>query len=131
MVARARAITLPCGIAPLRSRTGRPRGELRPFRLALASAVFAVGTLWLSLVDIFPSVWSWPYLGIAGLVGASLWIVLEQQPGSCIDEIILEAQQRQGRGSPARRLAMRTLTAALAVVMLYGLHVSVAGFVPG
>ena len=38
-------------------RTGRPRGELRAFRLALASAVFAVLTFWLSLVGIFPFMW--------------------------------------------------------------------------
>lgn len=112
--------------------TGRPRGELRPFRLALGSAAFAVATFWLSLVEIFPFMWWWPHLGIAGLVAASLWsFVLARRPGDCLDEMILEAQRRERRGSPARRLAVGTLTGVLVVTTLYGLHLSVAGFTPG
>lgn len=113
-------------------RTGRPRGEMRPFRLALASVVFAVATFWLSLVEIFPFMWWWPYLGIAGLVGASVWsFILARRPGDCVDEMILEMQRQERRGSPARRLAMGTATGALVLVTLYGLHLSVAGFIPG
>lgn len=107
-------------------RTGRPRGELRPFRLALASAVFAVATFWISLTEIFPFTWWWPYLGIAGLVGASVWsFILARRPGNCVDEMILEAQLRERRGPPARRVATGMLTAVIVVVTLYGLHLSV------
>jgi SAM-dependent methyltransferase len=113
-------------------RTGRPRGELRPFRLALGSAVFAVAAFWLSVVGIFPFMWWWPYLGIAGLVAASTWsFVLARRPGNCLDEMILEVQRQEQRGSPARRLAMGTLSSVLAVAMLYGLHLSVSAFVAG
>jgi arsenite methyltransferase len=113
-------------------RTGRPRGELRPFRLALASAVLAVATFWFSLLEIFPFMWWWPYVGIAGLVGASVWsFVLARRPGNCLDEMILEVQRQEQRGSHVRRLAMGALTAVLVAVTLYGLHLSVTGFVPG
>jgi hypothetical protein len=113
-------------------RTGRPRGELRPFRLALASAVFAVATFWFSLVEIFPFMWWWPYVGIAGLVGASVWsFILARRPGNCLDEMILELKREERRGSPARRLAAGTVTGVLVLATLYGLHLSVAGFMPG
>jgi len=113
-------------------RTGRPRGELRPFRLALVSAVFAVATFWFSLVEIFPFMWWWPYLGIAGLVGASVWsFILARRPGNCLDEMILELKREERRGSPARRLAAGTVTGVLVLATLYGLHLSVAGFMPG
>jgi SAM-dependent methyltransferase len=113
-------------------RTGRPRGELRPFRLALASAVFAVATFWFSLVEIFPFMWWWPYVGIAGLVGASVWsFILARRAGNCLDEMILEVQRQEQRGSHARRLAMGALTGVLVVVTLYGLHLSVTGSMPG
>jgi SAM-dependent methyltransferase len=113
-------------------RTGRPRGELRPFRLALASAVFAVATFWFSLVEIFPFMWWWPYVGIAGLVGASVWsFILARRPGNCLDEMILELKREERRGSPARRLAAGTVTGVLVLATLYGLHLSVAGFIPG
>ena len=113
-------------------RTGRPRRELRPFRLALFSALFAVVTFWLSLVEIFPFMWWWPYLGIAGLVGASVWsFILARRPGDCLEEMILEMQQEARGGSPARRLAVGTATGALVIATLYGLHLSVAGFMPG
>jgi arsenite methyltransferase len=113
-------------------RTGRPRGELRPFRLALASAVFAVATFWVSLTEILPFVWWWPYLGIAGLVAASVWsFILARQPGNCVDEMILESRLRERRGSPARRVARGMLTAAIVVVALYGLHLSVSGLAAG
>jgi SAM-dependent methyltransferase len=113
-------------------RTGRPRRELRPFRLALFSALFAVVTFWLSLVEIFPFMWWWPYLGIAGLVGASVWsFILARRPGDCLEEMILEMQQEARGGSPARRLAVGTATGALVIATLYGLHLSVAGFVSG
>ena len=113
-------------------RTGRPRGELRPFRLALASAAFAVITFWLSLVEIFPFMWWWPYVGIAGVVGASAWsFVLARRPGNCLDEMILEVRRQEQRASPARRLAIGTLAGVLAVATLYGLYLSVSGFVAG
>jgi SAM-dependent methyltransferase len=113
-------------------RTGRPRGELRPFRLALASAVFAVATFWFSLVEIVPFMWWWPYVGIAGLVGASVWsFILARRPGNCLDEMILELKREERRGSPARRLAAGTVTGVLVLATLYGLHLSVAGFIPG
>lgn len=113
-------------------RTGRPRAELRPFRLALASAAFAVATFWLSVVGIFPFMWWWPYLGVAGVVGASMWsFVLARRPGNCLDEMILEVQRQERRGSPARRLAMGTLIGILVVATLYGLHLSMNVFVTG
>jgi hypothetical protein len=105
---------------------------LRPFRLALASTVFAAAAFWLSVVGIFPFMWWWPYLGVAGVIGASAWsFVLARRPGNCLDEMVLEVQRQERRGSPARRLAMSTLTGVLVVATLYGLHLSVRAFVSG
>jgi hypothetical protein len=45
--------------------------------------------------------------------------------------MILEMQRQERRGSPARRLAIGTVSGVLVFATLYGLHLSVAGFVPG
>jgi hypothetical protein len=112
--------------------TGRPRRELRPFRLALSAAILAVATFWLSLVEIFPFMGWWPYLGIAGVVAASVWsFVLARRPGDCLDEMVMEMQRQQPSGSAARRLAIGTATSILVAATLYGLHLSVRGYLPG
>lgn len=110
-------------------RTGRLRGELRPFWLALASAVFAVVCTWASLVGIYPSLGWWSYLGVAGLVAASVWsFILARRPGDCLEEMVIEAQLRDRRGPPARRFAVGAVTAVAVVATLYGLHASVTAF---
>ncbi len=108
-------------------RTGRLRGELRPFALALASAVFAVATTWLPILGIFLFMWWWPYIGIAGVVAASVWsFVLARRPGDCLDEMVLEAKWRERRGSPARRILVGALTGMVIAATLYGMHLSVS-----
>jgi Trk-type K+ transport system membrane component len=105
---------------------------LRPFRLALSGAVFAVATFWLSLVELFPFMGWWPYLGIAAVVAASVWsFVLARRPGDCLDEMVLEMQRQQRSASAIRRMAIGTATAVLLVATLYALHLSVRGVVPG
>ena len=112
-------------------RSGYLRENLGPFWLALAGAVFAIATTWFSLVGIFPSIWWWPYIGIAALVGASIWsFVLGRRPGDCLNEMIREAQFRQKRGSPGRRAAAGVLTSAIIAAALYGLYASINMFVP-
>ncbi len=112
-------------------RSGYLRENLAPFWLALTGAIFAIVTTWLSLVGISPSIWWWPYIGIAGLVGASLWsFVLGRRPGDCLNEMIREAQLRQNRGSVARRMAVSALTSVVVLATLYGLYWSVNVYVP-
>lgn len=107
------------------------REDLRPFWLALASAAFAIVATWVALVGILPALGWWSYLGVAGVVGASVWgFVLGRQPGSCVNEMVREAQRRQRFGSPARRWAIGTLASVLVAVTLYGLYVSVTAFAP-
>jgi len=108
------------------------RGDLRPFWLALASASFAIATTWLSLVEIFPFMGWWPYIGAAGLVAASLWsFYLSRQPGNCLEQMVREAQWRDRFGSPARRIATGVFATALTAATLYGLSASVQAFAPG
>jgi hypothetical protein len=110
-------------------RSGRARGELRPFVLALAGAVFAVATTWLALARIAPpAVGFSSYLGVAAVVAASVWsFILARRPGNCLDEMIVEARLRERRGRPGRRLALGTLSAAAG---LYGLYWATMTFVP-
>ena len=110
-------------------RSGRSRGELRPFVLALAGAVFAVATTWLALARIAPpAVGFSSYLGVAAVVAASVWsFILARRPGNCLDEMIVEARLRERRGRPGRRLALGTLSAAAG---LYGLYWATITFVP-
>lgn len=49
----------------------------------------------------------------------------------CLHEMVLEMQRQERSGSAARRLAMGTATGVLVLGTLYGLHLSVAGFLPG
>ena len=110
-------------------RGGRPRGEMRPFGLALAGAVFAVVTTWLSLARMAPAAVGYAaYAGIAAVVAASVWsFVLARRPGNCLDEMILESRARERRGRPGRRLALGALSVAAG---LYGLYWATSTFVP-
>jgi SAM-dependent methyltransferase len=110
-------------------RSGRPRGEWRPFALALAGAVFAVVTTWLSLARMAPAAVGYAaYAGIAAVVAASVWsFVLARRPGNCLDEMIFEERARERRSRPGRRLALGTLSAAAG---LYGLYWATITFVP-
>ena len=113
-------------------RTGRRRGDIRPFWLALAGAIFAITATWLALSGVAPALGWWSYLGVAVIVGASLWsFAIERRPRDCLDEMILEECWRERRGSPARRTAIAALGVALAAVSLYGVYASVNAFVPG
>lgn len=110
-------------------RTGRLRGESGPFGLALASAVFAIASTWVSIVGIFPVMGWWSYLGVAGLIAASVWsFVLARRPGDCVAEMVRDAQRRSQHGSPARRFAINLLTGGIIIITLYGLRASVSGF---
>jgi ubiquinone/menaquinone biosynthesis C-methylase UbiE len=111
-------------------RSGRLRGEVGPFRLALASSVFAVASTWVAIVGIAPVMGWWSYLGVAGLVAASVWsFVLARRPGDCAVEMVRDAQLREQRGTPARRFMRGALASGIVIVALYGLHVSINGFV--
>ncbi len=112
-------------------RAGWRRDDLRPFWLALASAVFAILTTWFALVEIFPFMGWWPYLGVAGLIGASLWnFSLARVPGNCVAEMVREAQWRARRGSAVQRLTSAMLSGLLVAAALYGLYASVVAFSP-
>ena len=77
------------------------------------------------MVVTFPSLGWWSYLGVAGLVGASLWsFFLGRLPGNCVVEMAREAHWHERFGSPAERLAIGTLVAPT----LYGLSGSVTTF---
>jgi SAM-dependent methyltransferase len=77
-------------------RTGRARGERRPYRLALAGAVFASAITGVALAGIVPGALGYgAYLGVAAVVGASVWsFVLARRPGDCLQEMIFEARLR-------------------------------------
>lgn len=68
----------------------------------------------------------WSYAGVAGVVAASVWSFLAaRRPGSCLDEMMREAQMRGRRGSPVRRLLSTALVAGLVMATLYGMYWSV------
>jgi len=111
-------------------RSGRARGEFRPFLVALPSAVVAIVTTWMSIVGI--ATWAgWlAYAGIAGVVAASIWsYFLGKQPGYCLEEMIFEARQRERRGTLARRYTVRGLVTVLVAAVLLVLHLSITAFV--
>lgn len=113
-------------------RSGWLRDDLRPFWLALGGAAFAIVTTWLSLVEIYPWMGWWPYIGVAALVAASVWsFYLSRQPGSCIDEMIREAQWRERLGSPAKRVVLTTAVIATVTASLVALSLLVTAYVPG
>jgi len=110
-------------------RSGRTRGELGPFWLALAGSVFALLSTWVALIGIAPWLGWWSYAGVAGVMGASLWsFILGRRPESCLAEMRYEARQRVARRAPALRLAYRASSLAVVAVALYGLYLSVGAF---
>ncbi|MGD8476859.1 MAG: hypothetical protein PVI98_06915, partial [Burkholderiales bacterium] len=110
-------------------RSGRARSDLRPFWVALASAVLAIVTTWMSIVGIAPWAGWLSYPGIAGVIAASIWsFVLGRQPGHCLEEMIFEARQRERRGTLAHRFALNGVVAALVVSALFGLRLSITAF---
>lgn len=108
-------------------RSGRLRDEPGPFRLGAASAVFAIVTTWIALLGIVPQMIALlSYAGIAGLVAASVWsFVLSRRPGSCVDEMVREAQLREQRPPHGVRAAWGA--AGLATLYLMYWTISAAG----
>ena len=105
-------------------RSGRARGEMRPFRLALLGTVFATVTTWLSLVGVAPpAIGVSSYLGVAAVVGASVWsFVLARRPGNCLDAMLVDARARERRGTLQQRFARGALAVAVVAFGLYGLY---------
>jgi hypothetical protein len=113
-------------------RSGRARGEKRPFYLGFAGAAYAVLSTWTALVGMAPpAVGISSYLGVAALVGASVWsFVLARRPGSCLDEMLFDARIRERQGTPQRRLARGVLSVAAVAFGLYGLYWATYTFAP-
>jgi ubiquinone/menaquinone biosynthesis C-methylase UbiE len=110
-------------------RNGRLRDQPGPFRLGAASAAFAIVTTWIALLGLAPPLVAFlSYAGVAGLVAASLWsFVLSRRPGSCVDEMVREAQLHEQRGPLARRLAGGAFAAVLCAGTLYAMYWSING----
>jgi UPF0716 family protein affecting phage T7 exclusion len=69
------------------------------------------------------------YAGVALVIAASVWgYRLSRHPGSCLEEMLREAQLREQRGPPARRLLNGALLASAAVAALYAMYWSVSTF---
>lgn len=107
-------------------RSGRARGEPRPFALALAGASFAAVTTWLALVQVAPpAVGISSYLGVAAVLGASVWSYrLARRSGDCLEEMVFEARPRQSSG------LLGALGLVAVAVGLYGLYWATNTFVP-
>jgi ubiquinone/menaquinone biosynthesis C-methylase UbiE len=105
-------------------RSGRLRGEQRPFRLGLAGAVFAVGATWLALVELAPPAVAFgSYAGVAAVIGASVWSFrLSRHAGSCLDEMTREAQLRERRGPLPRRIVKVAGAAFVILGTLYAMY---------
>jgi SAM-dependent methyltransferase len=110
-------------------RSGRSRGELRPFALALAGALYAIVSTWLALVRVVPPlIGISSYLGVAAVLAASAWsFVLARRPESCLEEMVAEVRLRERR---PRRVALGMLSVAAAAMGLYGLYWATSTFVP-
>jgi arsenite methyltransferase len=113
-------------------RSGRARDEMRPSRLALAGAAYATASTWLSLVEVAPpAVGMSSYLGVAAVLAASVWSFrLARRPGACLDEMLIDARKREGRGTPPQRFARGALGAAAVAIGLYGLYWATYTFTP-
>jgi SAM-dependent methyltransferase len=113
-------------------RNGRLRADPRPFRLALAGAVYAVATTWLALTEVAPpAVGVSSHLGTAAVLAASIWCFrLARRPGDCLAEMMLVERAAARRGSPARRAALAALGVGVVFAGLYGLHWATATFAP-
>jgi SAM-dependent methyltransferase len=110
-------------------RSGRLRDEPGPFRLGAASAVFAIVTTWIALLGIVPQMIALlSYAGIAGLVAASVWgFVLSRRPGSCVDEMVREAQLREQRPP----LGVRAAWGAAGLATLYLMYWTISAAAGG
>ncbi len=110
-------------------RSGRARSDIRPFRIALASAIFATLTTWLALVGFVPWAGWLSYIGIAGVIGASIWsFILGREPGHCLEEMIFEAKRREHRATLAHRIGVLAASIVVVVASLYGLRLSITAF---
>lgn len=113
-------------------RSGRLRREMRPFRLALGSALVAVVATWISLLNIYPPAGWLAYAGVAGVLGASVWsFILARRPGNCVEEMVREAQLRAQRPPPAQRLARAVVSSVALAGVVYLLYTSMRGVTPG
>jgi SAM-dependent methyltransferase len=110
--------------------SGYAKGRGAPFWLGCASAVFSVVTTWLAVTGIFPFMWWWAHVGVAGVVGASIWnFALARRGRTCLEDMIREAALRR-RNSRRQRFARGAAIGAAAVALVYGLHKTAEFFVP-
>lgn len=107
--------------------TARAHDRLAPFWIAAAFSVSAIAAFWLSVTGFVPAAWWWPYVGLAGIVAASLWSFFANRAApNCIEDMLREAAKPD---VPAgRRLARSAAWIAAAAAIFYGLYKSVEVF---
>ncbi|HLF23533.1 MAG TPA: hypothetical protein VI565_06370, partial [Burkholderiales bacterium] len=62
----------------------RLRAQRRSFWAGVAFGVSAIAAFWLSVTGFLPAVWWWSYVGLVGMLAASVWsFVHAQRAESC------------------------------------------------
>ena len=110
----------------------RLRAYRPPFWAGVAFGVSAVAAFWLSVTGFLPAVWWWSYVGLVGMLAASVWsFVHAQRAESCADEPVRAvAVAASTPASPTRRLANGAAISIAAAAAFYGMYKSVDVFVP-
>lgn len=110
-------------------RTAQTSGRFASFWIAAAFGVTAAVAFWLSATGLIATVWWWPYVGMAGVVGASVWSFFAHRGAeSCVDEIVRNVAQSEVPRS--RRAARAALWIVAFGALFYGMYKSVAIYTP-
>ncbi len=108
---------------------GRRRANFAPFWLGLAASLVTAVLLWLMITAIYPlPVWL-IYAGLAVLLLASIWCLLQPTlPDRCLDEMIRDVARREQPGTT--KLARGAAISVAAAATFYGAYKSIDVFAP-
>ncbi len=116
-------------------RATRAHGDRRPFWLGVTGGIVGAAALWLMVTGLYPMPWL-VYTGLAMLVAASLWDLLNGRRGPVCAGVggcrpaAVTAEEASSTTGPGRRLATATALSTAAAAAFYGMYESVRVFTP-
>ena len=108
-------------------RSARRHGQMLPFWVSLAGALFGGAGLWLMVTGLYPQPWS-VYVGFLVLVSGSIWDLVNGRRPTPVREVPETRMQEQA--SPQRRAVTGAALSVAAAGAFYGMYKSVDVLVP-
>jgi mercuric ion transport protein len=110
-------------------RSARRHGNLAPFWLSLAGALFGAGGLWLMVTGVLPLPWS-VYLGFGVLLAGTAWDFVNGRRAAAVTTSVDAPELAAEEVNLGKRATTGAAIAVAAAGAFYGMYKSVSTFVP-